>query len=65
VVPHYFNTEDNLVYVGPIPDITYYCVGDMGGGKRKDFVAYYNRQMLELFDNRCVLNRKARITSRY
>ena len=24
--PHYFNTEENLDYVGPMPDISYYGV---------------------------------------
>jgi len=28
--PHYFNTEENLDYVGPMPDISYYGVDEMG-----------------------------------
>ena len=37
VVPHYFNTEENLDYVGPITDILYYSVNEMSGGERKYF----------------------------
>ena len=35
--PHDFNTEENLDYVGPIPDIWYYGVDEMSGGDRKEF----------------------------
>jgi len=28
--PHYFNTKPNFDYVGPIPDIEYYGVDEMG-----------------------------------
>jgi len=28
--PHYFNTEENLDYVGPMPDIEYYGADEMG-----------------------------------
>jgi len=27
--PHYFNTEENLNYIGPIHDISYYAVDEM------------------------------------
>jgi hypothetical protein len=30
--PHYINTEENLDYVGPMPDIYYYVVDEMGEG---------------------------------
>jgi len=30
--PYYFNTEENLDYVGPNPYISYYDVDDMTGG---------------------------------
>jgi hypothetical protein len=30
--PHYFNAEENLHYVGPMPDISYYGVDEMGEG---------------------------------
>jgi len=29
VEPHFFNTEENLDYVGPIPDASYYGVNEM------------------------------------
>ena len=32
--PHYFNTEENLDYFGPMPDISYYGVDEMGRGQR-------------------------------
>jgi len=31
---HYFNTEENLDYIGPIPDTKYYGVNDMGEEER-------------------------------
>jgi hypothetical protein len=27
--PNYFNTEENLDYVGPIPDVSYYSLKEM------------------------------------
>jgi len=33
--PHYFNTRENLNYVGPIPDMTYYGVDEMREDERK------------------------------
>jgi len=32
--PHYFNTEENLDYVGPIPDFSYYGVNEMSEAER-------------------------------
>jgi hypothetical protein len=55
LVPLYFNTEENLDYVGPLPDISFYGVDDMSGGERKEFFAWNERQKLEIFDNRRVL----------
>jgi len=37
--PHYFNTEENLDYKSPIPDVSYYGVNEMGGEERKEFLA--------------------------
>jgi len=31
--PHYFNTEENLDYVGPIHDVSYYGVIEMSGAE--------------------------------
>ena len=36
LVPHYFNTEQNLDYVSPMIDITYYFVYEMSGSERKN-----------------------------
>ena len=55
MVPHYFNTEENHDYVGRVPDISYYGVYEMGGGERKEFLAWYGSHKPELFHNRHVL----------
>jgi hypothetical protein len=38
---HYFNTEENLDYVGPIPDISDYGIDVRGVGDREEFLAWY------------------------
>jgi len=53
--PHYFNTEENLNYVGPIPDISYYGVDEMREDERKEFLVWYESQNSVSFDNRHVL----------
>jgi hypothetical protein len=52
---HYFNTEENLDYVGPIPDVSYYDANDMGAGERAEFPAWYEGQRGRVFNNRLVL----------
>jgi hypothetical protein len=52
---HYFNTEENLDYFGPIPDMCKYGADDMSEGERKEFVAWYASQKDEVFDNRRLL----------
>ena len=37
MVPHYFNTEENLDYVGPMLDISFYGVDEMGEGNGRNF----------------------------
>jgi len=32
--PHYFNTEENLDYSGPIPDVSYYGAKEMSESER-------------------------------
>ena len=44
--PHDFNTEENLDYIGPIPDIWYYGVNEIGE-ERREFLAWYKSQILE------------------
>ena len=53
--PHYFNTEENLNYVGHIPDISYYGVDEMREDGRKEFLVWYESQKSETFDNRHAL----------
>ena len=38
VLPHYFNTEENLDYLGSIPDFSYYGVNEMGD----EFLPWYD-----------------------
>jgi len=53
--PHYFNTKANLDHVGPIPDIKYYGADKMSEGERREFMAWYNKEKVKVFDNRHVL----------
>jgi hypothetical protein len=53
--PHYFNTEENLDYIGTILDITYYGASEMAESERIDFLEWYEGQKVEVFDNRRVL----------
>jgi len=55
VVPHYFNTEENLDYLGPFPYLSYCGVDKMSCGERKQLLSWYERQKVELFNNRRVL----------
>jgi len=55
--PHYFNTEENLDYVGPIPDASYYGANEMSESESRDFIAWYEIQKKKgaVFDNKRVL----------
>ena len=53
--PHYFNAEENLNYVGSIPDTYYYGIDEMSAGERTEFLECYDSQRSVLFDNRRVL----------
>ena len=55
--PHLINTEENLDYIGPIPDIKYYGVNAMGEEERQEFLAWYESQKSEIFDNRRVFEK--------
>jgi len=39
--PHYFNTEENLDYLGPIHDVSYYGVNEMSEEERREFLVWY------------------------
>jgi hypothetical protein len=53
--PHWFNTSANLDYVGPIPDVSYYCVEAMSHSEREDFLAWYESQKGKISNDRQVL----------
>jgi len=38
--PHYFNTEENLDYLSPITDVSYYGVNELGEEERREFLAW-------------------------
>ena len=53
--PHYFNTPENLDYVGSIPDTSYYGFDEISAGERAESLDWYDTQRSMLFDNRRVL----------
>jgi len=53
--PHIFNTEENLDYIGPIPDVSYYGVNDMGERERNEILAWYESRKESVYDNRQAL----------
>jgi hypothetical protein len=53
--PHLFNTEENLNYVGPIPDVSYYSTNEMDKSERAEFLAWYEGQRDSVFDTPLVL----------
>jgi len=52
--PNYFNTEENLDYIGPLPDESYYGVKEMRKGERSEFLDWYGNQATPV-ENRSVL----------
>jgi len=52
---HYLNTGENLDYVGPILDVSYYGAAEMSETERREFLAWYEDQKCVAFDNRRVL----------
>jgi len=55
--PHYFNTNTNVNYVGPIPDVSYFGVHEMGISERGEFMTWYVGQKNRVFDNKLVLEK--------
>jgi hypothetical protein len=53
--PHYYNSIDNLDYVGQIPETSHYGVGEMRIGERTEFLAWYEEKKAVVFNNRQVL----------
>ena len=54
---HYFETEVNLDYIGPIPEVTYYGAKEMGEEERREFLAWYDSHKTHLFANSRVLEK--------
>jgi hypothetical protein len=62
--PHYFNTKENLNYIGPIPDITCYGADQMSTAERTEFLEWYEGQKAEIFDKKnAYWKRTAKMTS--
>jgi len=55
--PHYFNTNTNLNYVGPIPDVSYYGVDEMSISERGEYMTWYEGKKNRFFDNKLVLEK--------
>jgi hypothetical protein len=45
--PHFFNTHENQNYIGPIPDVTYYCADTIGKDTRKTFIKWHAEKVKE------------------
>ena len=45
--PHFFNTQHNQKYVGPIPNARYYDSDSMSERRRKEFYVWYEAQKRE------------------
>ena len=54
--PHLFNTTENMSYVGPAPDVSYYDIDHMNESERREFLSWYKTvAKTEEFDKRRVL----------
>jgi hypothetical protein len=53
--PHYFNTSENLNYVGAMPDTSYYGVDAMSHSEREEFLDWYEGQKGTTFNNKQVM----------
>jgi hypothetical protein len=53
--PYFFNTRENLDYIGPIPDISFYGTNEKSVSERKEFIVWYEGQRGEVVDNKRVL----------
>jgi hypothetical protein len=52
---HFFNTKENMDYVGTLSDISYYGADAMSDADRSEFLEWYKTQKTEIFNNRRVL----------
>ena len=53
--PYYFNTNENMNYVGEVTDVWFYGADAMSVEERTEFLALYEAQKSDVFDNRNVL----------
>jgi hypothetical protein len=54
--PYLFNTKENMDYIGPAPDVSYYAVDQMHQPEKKDFLQWYETvAKKQVFDNRRML----------
>jgi len=54
--PHLFNTAENMKYVGPAPDVSYYDIDHMHKSEMIEFLLWYETvAKTEVFDNRRIL----------
>lgn len=58
--PHFFNTSENLDYVGKIPDKTYFGYDYMQKEGRKQFYTWYETQLNKVYDNKKELEKYCR-----
>ena len=49
--PHFFNTAENLDYVGPYPEPRFYGAQYMSSDERAQFVEWYEEQKDKIFCN--------------
>ena len=52
---HYFNTDANLDYVGPLPDASYFGADEMNHSERSEFMTCCDSQKDTVFNNRRIL----------
>jgi hypothetical protein len=62
---HYFNTKENIEYVGSMPAVSIYGVIQMSESERNEFLEWYESQRGKRFKNKRVLELYCRMTSLY
>jgi hypothetical protein len=55
--PNFFNASTNLIYVWPIPDVSYFGVDEICISKRREFMTWYDDEKNRVFDNKLVLEK--------
>ncbi|XP_036144598.1 uncharacterized protein LOC118646236 [Monomorium pharaonis] len=49
IFPHLFNRVENQTYVGPLPDIQYFCPDQMKPEEREQFLAWHSKMINESY----------------